>query len=303
MKILDIFKYLKYPGFILYVLDRVRIIRISDEKYLKILYKIKLEKKLNLEEPKSFNEKLQWLKLYDRKNEYTQLVDKYEVKKYVSQIIGDDYVIETIGVYDRFEDISFDELPNQFVIKCTHDSGGLIVCRDKTKLNIDIAKKKINKCLKTNYYYYGREWPYKDVKPRIIVEKYMQNEQEKELKDYKFYCFNSEPKYLYVSEGLENHETAKISFFDTDFNKSEFHRKDFKPFDYIPQKPKNFEKMKLLARKLANGHTFLRVDFYEINNKIYFGELTFTPCSGLMPFEPEKYDNILGDLIKLPNKD
>ena len=278
------------------------LIPISNENYLKLLYKFRTKRKLNLDNPQTFNEKLQWLKLYDQNPEYTIMVDKYEAKKYVANIIGDEYIIPTIGIYEKFDDIDFSTLPNQFAIKCTHDSGGLVICKDKAKLDLELAKNKINKSLKRNYYYNNREWPYKNVKPRIIIEKYMQNELDRSLKDYKFYCFNGIPKYLYVSEGLEDHSNAKISFFDMNFNIAEFKRSDYQSFTDIPKKPINFEKMKELANKLAKGISFIRVDFYEINRKIYFGELTFTPCGGFMPFEPEEYDEKLGNLIKLPNQ-
>lgn len=273
---------------------------IPDKMYLKILYKYRINSELNLDNPKTFNEKLQWLKLYDRKDIYTSMVDKYEAKKYVANIIGNEFIIPTLGVYNSFEEIDFNQLPNQFVIKCTHDSGGLVICKDKNKLDIKYAKEKINRHLKTSFYYHAREWPYKNVKPRIIIEKYMQNEQDTSLKDYKFYCFHGTPKYLYVSEGLEDHSTAKISFFDMDFNFVEFGRSDFSRFEEKPEKPLNFEKMVELAKKLSKDMIFVRVDFYEINKTIYFSELTFSPCGGFMPFEPKVYDERLGELLKLP---
>lgn len=167
-------------------------------------------------------------------------------------------------------------------------------------MNYDEAKTKINKCLEKNFFYSGREWPYKDVKPRIIVEKYMETNNKKDLVDYKFFCFNGEPQYLYVSEGLSNHATAKISFADMQYKKMPFYRNDYKPFEELPIKPKNFEEMKKMAKVLSEKMFFLRVDFYEIDDKIYFGELTFYPCSGFIPFEPAKYDKILGDMLKLP---
>ena len=283
-------------------LAKRNIIKMKDEDYIKLIYKNVFNKELDLEEPKTFNEKLQWLKLYDRKNIYTTMVDKYEAKQYVSNIIGKEYIIPTYDVYEKFEDIDFEKLPNQFVLKTTHDSGGLVICRDKKTFNYKKAKTKLNKDLKKNYYLNGREWPYKNVHPRIIAEKYMQNKEEKELKDYKFYCFNGKPLFLYVSEGLENHKTARISFYDIDYNEVPFSRTDYQQFEEKPKKPVNFEKMKELAEKLSKGHAFLRVDFYEINNKIYFGELTFTPNSGLMLFKPKEYDEILGNLIELPIK-
>ncbi len=275
---------------------------VPDKIYLKIMHRLVLGRKINFDNPKTFNEKLQWLKLYDRKDIYTKMVDKYEAKEYVKNAIGEEYIVQTIGIYNKFEEIDFDKLPNQFVIKCTHDSGSTIVCRDKTTFNIDKVKTKISKALKNNYFYQLREWPYKNVKPKILIEKYMESKGNKEMIDYKFFCFNEEPKFIYVSQGLENHKTAKISFFDTDFKKEKFKREDYKEFEELPQKPIHFEEMKRLARILAKKTTFLRVDFYEINEKIYFSELTFFPCGGFLPFEPKEYDSILGELIRLPIK-
>jgi len=279
-----------------------------DKMYLKLLWRARMHSKLNINDPKTFNEKLQWLKLYDRKPEYTLMVDKYEAKKYVAEHIGEQYIIPTIGVWDHFDDINFEQLPDQFVLKCTHDSGGLVVCRDKSKLDIDAARKKIENSLRRNFFWYGREWPYKNIRPRIIAEKYMEDDAtvtenrdslNKELIDYKFYCFSGEPKFLYVSEGLENHETAKISFIDLDWKFAPFHRNDYYTFDKLPKKPKSFDKMVQLSKKLSKGIPFIRVDLYEINGVIYFGELTFTPCSGLMLFSPQEWDYRIGQYLKL----
>lgn len=283
-------------------LDNLGIFRMDDASYLRLKYLAMMGKQLDLESPKTFNEKLQWLKLYDRKPEYTKMVDKYEVKKYVAEKIGEQYVIPTIGVYDRFEGIDFDKLPNQFVIKCTHDSGGLYICRDKKNMNIEDVKKKINDSLSRNYFWSAREWPYKNVRPRILAEEYMSDETQPKLVDYKFYCFNGEPKFLYVSVGLEDHQTAEMDFFDLDFKKMPFRRGDFESLRVLPKKPKNFNLMVNMARKLANGTSFVRVDLYEINNRVYFSELTFTPCAGMMPFEPEEWDEKIGEMLVLPRK-
>lgn len=272
---------------------------IPTRMFLKMKFRMKMRKKLDLKHPKTFNEKLQWMKLYDKKNEYINMVDKYEVKKYVSNLIGKKYIIPTLGIYEKFDDIDFEKLPNQFVIKCTHDSGGLVICRDKLELDMKIARKKINDRLKQNYFYIGREWPYKNVKPRIIVEKYLEEEPNKQLKDYKFFCFNGQVKYLYISEGLENHKTAQMMFFDCDFNISDIQRSDYKKFTRIPKKPVNFELMKKYSEILSKGIPHVRVDWYEVRGKLYFGELTFYTCSGFVPFENEKYDFELGELIKI----
>lgn len=287
---------------ILYQVKKNLLKLIPDKTYLKLKYRKKMGKKLNLENPQTFNEKMQWLKLNDRKEIYTKMVDKYEAKKYVADIIGEEYVIPTLGVYNAFDEIDFDKLPDQFVLKCTHDSGGLAICRNKEKFNIEEAKKKISKSLKKNYYYGGREWPYKNVKPRIIAEKYMKDSNTEQLVDYKFFCFNGEPKFIYISKGLEDHQTAQMAFLDMNFEREKFKRTDYKDFEVIPPKPQNFEKMKEIARMLSKGLIFIRVDLYEINNRIYFSELTFTPCAGFLPFDPKEYDRILGNLIDLNRK-
>lgn len=283
-------------------LARKRVLYLSDKKFLTILSQLRLNRKIDIENPVTFNEKLQWLKLYDRNPLYTTMVDKYEAKRYVSNILGEEYIIPNIGIYENFSDINFDILPNKFVIKCTHDSGGNIICKDKEQLNLKEVEKKLKHCLERNYFYANREWPYKNVKPRILIEKYMASEEQPELIDYKFFCFNGEPKLIYVSQGLEQHSTARISFADMNYNMTNFYRNDYKPFEKLPDKPKNFEKMKEFARKLSKGITFIRVDFYEINSKLYFGELTFFPCSGFIPFVPEEYDRILGERLKLPKE-
>ena len=275
---------------------------LSDELYLKLIYWQKMGKKLNLKNPKRFNEKLQWLKLHDRKPEYSVMVDKYEVKNFVTSRIGSAYVIPTLGVWDKFEDIDFGELPDKFVLKCTHDSGGLVICRDKHEFDKDAAKKKIVRSLKTSYYWGGREWPYKNVRPRILCEKYMENPGINGLRDYKFYCFNGKVRYLYVSEGLEDHATAKISFVTPDWRLAPFGRSDYQPYTELPPKPSQLVEMIGIAEHMSEGFPFLRVDLYEIDEKIYFSEFTFSPCAGFMPFSDEKWDLKLGELIELPYK-
>lgn len=287
------------------LLNRIGILNfLSDEKWVKLMYKNKMGKELNLENPVTYNEKLQWMKINYYNPLYTQLVDKYVVRDYIADKIGEEYLIPLIGVYDKFDDIDFDKLPKQFVIKCNHDSGGVVICRDKSKFDINNARKKINRHLKINFYNLSREWPYKDIKPKIIIEKYMENENKNGLIDYKFFCFDGTPKFLYVSEGLEDHSTAKISFLSMDFQLESFRRKDFKPFNDISEvfKPINYDKMVELAKKLSANFPFVRVDIYEINGKLYFSEFTFFPCSGMLPFEPEEWDKIIGGWLKLPEK-
>ena len=273
-----------------------------DKAYLRYMYKANFGKKLNLKNPQTFNEKLQWLKLFDRKEEYVKIVDKFEVKEYISEKIGEEYIIPTIGVWNEFDEIDFDLLPDQFVLKCTHDSGSVVICRDKSKFDIDAAKKKLTKKLKSSLFWQAREWPYKNVKPRIIAEKYMEDNSTGELRDYKFYSFNGEPKLLYISQGLSNHETARISYLTLDWEKAPFKRNDFRDFDELPPKPANFELMIDFCRKLSNDIPFLRVDFYDINGKLYFGELTFFPGAGFTVLEPAEWDEKMGEWIKLPCK-
>ena len=273
--------------------------KMPDDEFLKRMYKLHFCKELNLDNPKTFNEKLQWLKLYDRKPEYTRMVDKYEAKGYVAERIGEEYIIPTIGVWDKFDDIDFDSLPDKFVLKCTHDSGGLVICKDKSKLDIKAAKKKINKHMKRKYFYIWREWPYKNVKPRIIAEKYMEDEKTAELRDYKFFCFNGEAKLLFIATDRQTAgEETKFDFFDMEYNHLPFtngHPNAAVP----PEKPMCFDEMRSLAEKLSVGIPHLRVDFYEVNGKVYFGELTFSHWSGMVPFDPPEWDDKLGEWIGL----
>ncbi|WP_186431543.1 ATP-grasp fold amidoligase family protein [Clostridium sp. BSD9I1] len=274
---------------------------VSDIDFIKKMYKKKFNKEFNLENPQTFNEKLQWLKLYDRNPLYTKLVDKHEVRKYIAKTIGKEYLIPLIGVWDRFNDIDFSKLPNQFVLKCTHDSGGLIICKDKNKLNIDVAKEKINKSLRRNYYYHSREWPYKNVKPRIICEKYMVDESCVELKDYKFMCFNGEVKCSFVCLNRNSPNGLNVDFYDMNWKPMPFERHYSSSGVLIP-KPKNFNKMVQFAERLSKDIPFVRVDFYETNGLLYFGELTFYPGAGFEEFTPEFYDYLLGSWIELPDK-
>ena len=272
----------------------------DDEAYLKRKYRACMGKELNLGSPQTFNEKLQWLKLHDRKPEYTTMVDKYAVKKYVADIIGEEYIIPTLGVWNHFDEIDFDKLPNQFVLKCTHDSGGIVICKDKNKLDLKSAKKKMEKCLKRNYYWSSREWPYKDVKPRIIAEQYIEdNNKEGFLTDYKFFCFNGKMKCMYVSV---NSHTAKqkIQFFDRNYNLLPIRRDDYLVFDEIPKKPNHLDDMIKIAEQLSRNIPHTRIDFYYIQNRIYFAEITFFTGSGFIPFSEKKWDYKLGSWIKLP---
>ena len=268
----------------------------SDEQYLKIAFWARMGKWPNIDHPKSFSEKLQWIKLHDRNPLYTKLVDKYEVKPLVAEKIGDEYIIPTIGVWDNVDQIDFDLLPNQFVLKCTHDSGGLVICKEKCKLDRNAAKKKLAACLKHSFYWGMREWPYKNVKPRVIAEQYMEDETG-ELRDYKFFCFNGTAKCLFVATDRPN--DTKFDFFDLGWNHLPIingHPNNPNP---IPR-PQNFEKMVEIAEKLSSGIPHVRVDLYNIGGKIYFGELTFFHWSGMTRIEPLEWDYKLGEMLILP---
>ncbi|MGN1014133.1 MAG: ATP-grasp fold amidoligase family protein [Butyricicoccus sp.] len=271
-----------------------------DKWYLQLMYKVRTGQTLHLKTPQTFNEKIQWLKLYDRRPEYTRMVDKLEAKQFASSLIGEEHIIPTIGVWERFDDITWDALPDQFVLKCTHDSGGLVICRDKKRHDWIEARKKIDASLKRNYFYHWREWPYKDVPPRIMAERLMSDEAEQTegLIDYKFFCFHGEPKFLYVSQGLEDHATAAISFFDLNGDRLPFQRSDYREVEHF-QIPSRLEEMKEIARVFAShiSSPFVRIDLYEINGQVYFSEITFSPCGGALPFEPKHVDLELGQYI------
>lgn len=271
-----------------------------DAMYLRCIYWARFKKKLNLNNPRTFNEKLQWLKLYDRKPEYTVMVDKYAAKQYVAERIGQEYIIPTYGVWDHFDDIDFDSLPDQFVLKCTHDSGGLVICKDKSQLDREAAKEKLENSLKRDYYKASREWPYKDVKPQIIAEKYMQDTQNDALTDYKFFCFDGVPKVMYISK--DHGRDPRTDFFDMEFNHLDIKARD--PHAEVPPtKPAHFDEMKHIAQILSKGKPHLRVDFYIIEDKVYVGELTFYHMSGLTEVTPPEWNLRMGDWIKLPTNE
>lgn len=272
---------------------------IPDKVYLKMQYRYHFRKKLDLINPKTFNEKIQWLKLYDRRPEYSKFVDKYAVREYIKYTIGEEYLIPLIEVYDNVEEIDWDVLPEKFVLKCTHGSTCNIICNDKSTLDIEDSKKKINLWMNQNWYWYGREWPYKTVKPRIICERYMVDESGIELKDYKFFCFNGKPEIMFIAtdRGID----TRFDFYDMKFNHIPV-MQHYKNSEKEIHKPVNFDKMVNLSRILSKGIPHIRVDFYSINESVYFGELTLYHFSGLQKFEPDEYDEFLGDFIELPLK-
>ncbi len=274
---------------------------LSDEQYLKLKYKNVVGRNLDLENPKTFNEKLQWLKLYNRKPEYTMMVDKYKVREYIAQALGEEYLIPLLGVWDDPEDIDFDALPDQFVLKCNHNSGlGMCICKDKSKLDIPKVKDELRKGLQQNYYLSNREWPYKDVPRKIIAEKYMEDASG-DLKDYKFYCFNGVMKFVMINSDRNTDKPTRADYFDRDFNWLDF-TWGYSHAEVQPQKPEQFEEMVAIAERLSKGLPHIRVDLYDCNGKIYFGELTFFDGSGFDKIEPLEWDYKIGEMLKLPSK-
>lgn len=270
---------------------------ISDKTFVEKEYFLNIGEELDLLHPQKFNEKLQWLKLYDHNPQYTIMVDKYRARQFIKDIIGDQYLIPLLGVWENPDDIDFDLLPDQFVLKCNHNSGtGMCICKDKKNVDIPRVKRELKKGLRENYYLRHREWPYKDVPRRIIAEKYMIDESGEALTDYKFFCFNGEPRVMYISnDGAEN---PKTDFFDMEFNHLPIKMKDPNS-EQLPLKPQSFELMKELAKKLSEGIPFLRTDFYEINGNIYVGELTLYHNAGLSKIEPSEWNLKLGNYINL----
>lgn len=273
---------------------------LSTEVYLQILFYSIFKKKINFQNPVTYNEKLQWLKLNDHNNSYINLVDKYEVRQIVSSRIGEKHLVPIFGVWDEFDAIDFSKLPNKFVLKCTHDSGSVIICTDKAKFDVRTAKGKINKWLKSNHYWKSREWAYQFVKPRIIAEEYLEDLGNVQLKDYKFFCFSGEPKLLYVaSDRDKGADQLKFDYFDMNFNKLKVSQQSYPNSDYHINKPEMFNEMIEICKVLSQGIPHVRIDLYEVNNKVYFGEYTFFHHGGMVPFNPEKTDRDLGDLINI----
>ncbi len=267
--------------------------------YIKIQYRNYTGKRLDLRNPQTFNEKLQWLKLYDRNPLYTNLVDKYKVREFISQTIGEEYLIPLLGVWDKFDEIDFGELPNKFVLKPNHTSGDVFICKDKTKVNFDELRTKVNAWLEREYYWEHREWPYKNIKPRIICEKYMVDESGIELKDYKFLCFNGEPKIIQVMSGRKN-GNYYINHYDINWDRVEIHRKRCAENPKGIDKPAGLQTMIDISRRLSRDIPFVRVDLYSTARQILFGEMTFYPVSGYMDFQDERWDYKLGSWIELP---
>lgn len=275
---------------------------LKDSTYLKLFYRCVFNKKLDLKNPKTFNEKLQWLKLYNRKPEYHTMVDKYEVKKYVAGIIGEEYIIPTYGVWDKVEDIEWEKLPEKFVLKTTGGSGGfdIVICKNPATFDKEEAIGKLKRSLsKPDEFWYGREWPYKGNKNRILAEAYMEDTKTKELRDYKFFCMDGVAKALFIATERQTRKEPYFDFFDADFRHLEI-KQGHPNSPVTPAKPETFEKMKELAAKISEGIPQVRCDFYEVNGKAYFGEITFFHFGGMVPFVPNTIDAEWGEWITLP---
>lgn len=273
---------------------------IPDKLYLKIIYKRITGENLNINHPKNFNEKLQWLKLYDRNPEYTKYVDKYRVKKIMEKLLGDEYIIPVLGVWDSFEEINISSLPDSFVLKTTHDSGGVIICKNKKDFDFSNAKNILNKSLSRNYYWIRREFPYKNVKPQIMAEEYMTDDTGNQLKDYKIFVFGGKAEYIQVDyDRFTDHHR---NFYSRDWEYLPFTTLYPTNKDKIIERPKKLEELLGAAEKISNtlrNPSFLRVDFYVVEDKIYFGEVTFYHGAGVEKFYPNEYNYILGEKIVL----
>ncbi len=293
-------KIYKEPNYSLYLLMKLFARQISDERFIRWKYRLKMHQSLHLDPPKTFNEKLQWLKLHDQHPEYSQFVDKYEVKKYVAQIIGEQHIIPTLALFNSVEEIDFAKLPLQFVLKCTHNSGGIVICKDKKMLNADKAKRKLNRGLSKNPFWTNREYPYKSVKPRIIAEQYMEQGGGESLRDYKVLCFNGKAKLieLHLNRYTDHHTQ---DFYDAEWNKTTISQGGYgATSDIVVPRPENFDEMIQLSELLTKDMVHCRVDWYSIKGQLFFGELTFFDGGGLNPFDDSNDDLMLGEWIKLP---
>lgn len=294
-------KYLYNPAYRFYVNSILGLYKgMSDEEYLKKVFKMELGYELDLEHPRSFNEKIQWIKVHSDSDYLSSFVDKVKVKDIVAGIIGEEHIVPTIGVYNSAKEIDFSTLPRQFVLKCNHDSGSVIIVRDKDKINPRLIKKKLQAALKKGYSSLYREHAYEKVERKIICEKYIkQSNQIEGITDYKFFCFNGKARFLYISKGLENHSSATVSFYDMKMNLLPFQRADYSRNNQEECCPSKWEEMIEIAEKLSEGFAFVRVDLYCVDDTVYFSEYTFTPCAGMMPFVPQQYDLIVGEMIDL----
>ena len=273
-----------------------------DETYLRLMHRLELRRKLDLKDPKRYNDKLQWLKLHCHRPEFTMMADKVAVKPFVAEKIGAEYVAPLLGVWDRVEDIDWDSLPQKFVLKTNHDGGnfGVVICKDKDTFDRAKAAKRLKASMRRNTYLLGREWPYKNIQRKVFAEEFIEDKGRGELLDYKFYCFDGEVKIVFIASGRQSLKEVCIDYYDADCNHIDGLRQSHPNAPVPPAKPDHFDLMKELAEKLSAGILHVRVDFYEANGKVYFSELTFFPYGGWASFHPDEYDTILGDYLKLP---
>lgn len=270
--------------------------------YLKLKYRVVFKHRLDLICPETFSEKLQWLKLYGCKDEYSIMVDKIEVKKVVGKLVGYEYVLPTLAVWNNANEMDFSPLPDKFVLKCNHDSGTVVFCKDKQQLDSIAVRKTLGKALSNNYYLMGRETPYRNVSRRIFAEEYLEDNKCGEIRDYKVHCFNGEPKVVLVCQNRFSETGLTEDFFTMDWEHLDLKRPEHPNSDSGISTPQQLPEMERLSRILSRNIPFLRVDFYIVNDRLYVGELTFFPSSGLVPFVPEKWDRIFGSWLKLPER-
>ncbi len=303
MNIKKIIKYLTNPDYrFLLAAMKGKKDSVSDKEYITRIFHARMDAKLDLDNPVTFNEKMQWIKLYDRRPEQTVMVDKYLAREYISQRIGDEYLVPLVGVWENPDDIDFDSLPDKFVLKCNHNSGlGMCICHDKSTLDREKVVEGLKKGLAEDYYLMGREWPYKNVPRRVICEELLEDNVMGELVDYKFFCFDGEVYCTFVSTDRATKQGIKVSFFDREWKILPFKKRYPSIRENFP-KPVNYDKMVEISALLSKTFPFLRVDFYEVEGRLYIGELTFCPGSGFEPFYPEEWDTILGNMVTLPPK-
>lgn len=283
------------PWKMIYPMGRMGLFNwMSDATYVKLLFRGEMGSKLNLNDPKTFNEKLQWLKIYDHRDEYIDLVDKIKAKEVVGTIVGEEHIVPMYGAWENADEIPFDSLPDQYVLKCNHDQGSVIVVSDKSNINEEDVRIIFNKKLNRSIFPGTREYPYKTIQPRVFAEHYLGGT----MIDYKFYCFNGEPKFLYCSKGMLRAHVGEVAFYDLNWNQMPFYRTDYQRLNKT-ERPLHFDEMVHIAKQLSKDIPFVRIDLFEVNNKVYFSEFTLCPASGLMPFVPAKYDRIVGDMLDL----
>lgn len=269
---------------------------LSDKLYVQTIWRMVMGYKLDLDHPQTFNEKLQWLKLYDHNPLYTTLVDKYRVKDWVAALIGKEHIIPTLAVYDSVDEIDLNKLPDQFVLKCNHDSGSVYVCKDKLFFDISSIKHKLDQHIQHNFYWDAREWAYKNVERKIFAETYMQDDHFEDLVTYKFLCFDGKPEVMYATVKTDD---IWENYYDMSFNMLPI-RHGRRTSTTLLDKPTCFDKMITIARKLSQGMTHVRIDLYEVKGVVYFSEFTFYDWGGLIKFDNSQWDHKLGEMIKLP---